>query len=99
MKSVAQCEMEINRYKQLKMNISDTINSLSKSSNNTEDLEYAIKDKYLVNDMDSPLVSRIDGLQDDIIKIHNYLKSTILPAIDIAIKELQVQIANAQNNE
>ena len=93
MRSVMQCEYDIKKYQQLKMSINDSLYDLKKAANSTDDFKASIKDKYLIDDSDSPLVSRSYELQKDIIQIHNHLRSVVLPAIDMAIRELEAEKA------
>lgn len=92
MSSISQCQNDIQRYKILKTKINSIISKLSLVINNTDDLSSEIRSKYQVNDSDTPIVTRIKTLNEEIEKTNSYLRSKVLPAIDVAITKLNKEI-------
>lgn len=99
MATVQDCTDSINKYNALKDNIYAIINHL----NNATDYSYKAKNQldgvYTINDYNTNLYSRTKSLAENIGSTSNYLKNTIIPAIDNAINGLNDQIVAIQEEE
>lgn len=99
MATVQDCTNNINKYNALKDNIYVIINHL----NNANDYSFKAKNQldgvYTINDSNTNIYSRIKLLSENINSTSNYLKNTIIPAIDNAINGLNNQIKAIQEEE
>lgn len=99
MSSIWQCEQEIQRYRNLSSNLKTIISSLSSAAGNTYSLSNEIDNKYQVNDSFTPIVTKTNQLKNDIESTCNYLKITVIPAIDAEINELEREIDRIEQEE
>ena len=96
MPSIARCQYDIQKYNNLKENIRSMLPYLNSAMGSIDDTNTALKGKYLINDEDTPIIRRTTKVKNDISKTYNMLNSTIMPAIDRAIDELNRQIAQLE---
>ena len=99
MSSIVQCEYNIKRYNSLKANINSVISNLSSAISNAENLSDGIRNKYQINDDDTPIVARTIQLKDSITATCDFLSNKIIPAIDAAIYSLNREITQLEQEE
>lgn len=88
MASIASCNAEIRRYKNLKSKINSIISYLSRFDDTSSDLIQDLNRAYQINSDSSVLENRIANNKKDVKETSNYLKYTIIPAINSEINEL-----------
>ncbi len=99
MSSISYYQYNINRYRTLKTNINSVISYLSMAKNNAESVGNDIKNKYEINDSNTPIFNRAIQLKDNISSTCNYLSNKVIPAIDSAIYSLNREIARIEAEE
>ena len=92
MSSILQCQYEIEQYKSLKLKLDSIVSKLSSALNSVDDLNDEIKGRYRVNDDYTPIVFRISDYKTNMENDLNNLKKNVLPAIDLAISDLENEI-------
>lgn len=92
MASISECENDIRRYERLKDNIFSVIDKLSSASSSAYNLSIELKNKYQVDDGNTPVTSRVTTLKNNIEKTSTSLKNKVIPAIDRAINDLKKEI-------
>ena len=97
--SISYCYSKIRNYNNIKPNLQQIISLLQNSSNDINDIKFDIKNKYIINDEETPISNRINNLDEDIKKTSNYLKNTIIPGIDSAITGLYNRIERLEYEE
>ena len=65
MPSLEKLENKIERYKILKNNLNSIISKLAMAIDNVENLKNEIKDKYQVDDGNTPIISRTTQLKQN----------------------------------
>lgn len=96
MASIESCRYDIRRYNTIKANVQNIINYLNNYNNQCEDLAREIKKVYSVDNEDTNLYNSVNAIKNDVQKTSNYLKNTIIPSINNAVKELNRQISSLQ---
>lgn len=99
MASIDSCNSDIQKYRNIKTNIQSIINYLSAYNSDTDDLVRSINTSYQVDSDETCLVKSIELTQEDVQKTSNYLKNTIIPAIDNAINRLNNTIAQIRSEQ
>ena len=96
MPSISRCRYDIQKYNYLKENIRSALPALQQAMGSIDDTNNALRGKYLINDEDTPVIRKTTKVKNDIQRTCNMLNSTILPAIDRAIEDLNRQIAQME---
>ena len=84
------------RYMQLKNDVDTVADDLRDLVNNLSCIKDGLDDKYLVDNSNTPLMSRIKSLYEESNDERNYLVTTIMSAIDSEIRECDREIARLQ---
>lgn len=84
------------RYMQLKSDVDTVADDLRDLVNNLSCIKDGLDDKYLVDNSNTPLMSRIKSLHEESNDERNYLVTTIMSAIDSEIRECDREIARLQ---
>ena len=99
MASKSESYNNINNYKYMKDKVNAIITYLNSYNDINNKLLVTINQNYEV-DYDNPVIyDRIKDLSSDVNKTSNYLKYTILPAIDTAIQAENNNIASIEQKE
>lgn len=85
MSSISQCRSNLIKYKNLKVNLNSILSKISSAISDSDNVGNKIKNRYLINDESTPIVSRTIKLKNDMKSTYNYIKFKVLPAIDVAI--------------
>ena len=96
MPSIQRCQYDIQKYNNLKENIRTMLPYLNQAMGSIDDANNSLRGKYLVDDEDTPILNKTSKVRNNIDKTYNMLNSTILPAIDRAIEDLNRQIAQLE---
>lgn len=88
---------QINTYKKLKQALNNTVKLLLNSTSSIDDLGNTIKKEYNVDGDSTHLVVRCQNLKRKISEQANYILNTIIPTIDIEIRNIEKQMAAASN--
>ncbi len=99
MSSIAQCQNDIVRYRNLKSDLDSIIAKLSSAIQDSDDLNTEIKSRYLINDNPAPIYSSVNNLKNDINETRDYLDNTVKPAIDSAIDDLYTEKSRLERIE
>lgn len=99
MSSISQCENDIRRYKVLKENINSVVEKLSLAVSNASTLNTELKNKYQVDDSNTPISNRVKDLKNNIENTSNFLKDKVISEIDGAINNLNREIARLEEEE
>lgn len=99
MLSISQYEINIRRYKNLKSNLNYIITKLSLAIDNADNISNEIKERYLINDNYTPIVSRTIKLKNSMNDTYNYLNNKVIPAIDSAIYTLNRELTRLEQEE
>ena len=76
---------DVTNYTNLKSYVSSIVNDLNSAISNLSGVDSNVKNKYLVDDENTPVESRISTLITNMSSTRDYLRDTIIPAIDSAI--------------
>lgn len=98
MSTISECQHEINRYIALRNNINAILSYLNESINSSNITKNNIINNYLINDESTPVVSRIDKLNNNMKNTYNTLKGTI-SGINTSIASLKAEIARLEAEE
>lgn len=90
--SISDLENNIKKYDVLKTNLSSILVGLNSSRLEVGYLEGKLKKNYLVNNAVTPVGERVVGLNGNLNETYDYIKNTILPAIDTAIAGAKADI-------
>lgn len=93
MSSITQYKYDLRRYKTIRTNLNSIVNELSYAIDNADDVGNSIKSRYLVNDDYTPAVSRSRQLKSNLTNERNYIRNSVIPAINLAIRDLEKKIA------
>lgn len=99
MSSIWQCQQDIQKYRTLSSNLNSIMIKLSEAAGNVHIINSEIKNKYQINDSFTPIVTRTTNLKKSIDSTYNYLKNTVIPAIDLAISDLNKEIEKIEREE
>lgn len=99
MPSLEKLENKIERYKILKNNLNSIISKLAMAIDNVENLKNEIKDKYQVDDGNTPIISRTTQLKQNMKSTYDYLSSKVIPAIDLALHGLDEKVENKKEGK
>lgn len=93
MSSISEYKYDLKRYKTIKSYLNTIANELSYAIDNANDVGNSIKSRYLVNDDYTPIVSRSRQLSSNLTSERNYIRNRVIPAINLAIRDLEKKIA------
>ena len=85
-------EREKTYYIKLKSSISKIVTDLNSFNTNIDTIKNRTVGVYTVNGENTPIISRLTKLDNSSSQVRSYLKKTIIPAIDSAIRECDAQI-------
>lgn len=94
--SISGCYSQIRQFENLSRNISSIIDSLNNTDDKFKDIMDKLTDNYNVNGEVTPVYDLVKDLDDDKSKTSNYLKNSVIPAINSAIKALYRRIAQLE---
>ena len=83
----------IARYNTLKANLADIAAELSLSKGSLDDFSGTLNEVYSIDDNDSTLCTKVKNVQEDITTTSNFIKNTVIPAVDRAIIKCHNKIA------
>ncbi len=83
----------ISRYNAMKANLSSVVSELSLSKGSLEDFSSTLNEVYSIDGNDSLLCTNIKNVREDITTTANFIKNTVIPAIDRAIIKCHNKIA------
>ncbi len=86
MASIDECKRNIVSYGDMKDKVKAIITYLNTYDEIDDKVLLKINQNYIINNDNAIISDRIKDLSTDVNKTSNYLKNTILPAIDAAIK-------------
>ena len=90
--SISSCYDDISRYNALKASLANIVGSLNLSATKLAPVSNTIYSAYSVDESQTPVVGRIDQLQEDIASTANYISKVVMPAIDQAISNKRREI-------
>lgn len=99
MASKYQLEQDLQAYENLKANLNKTVENLNTAGNHAEKIGPTINSNYTVNRNPSNIGERANNLADDITGTSNYVRNTIIPAIDNKIQEIEAEIRRIEEEE
>ncbi len=85
MDTKATYQNDITKYTHLKSYVNSIVNNLTRAISDLSSVDSNVKNKYLVDDNNTPVESRISTLISNMSSTRDYLRDTIIPAIDSAI--------------
>lgn len=94
--SISGCYSQIRQFETLSSNISNIISLLNNTADNFDSLMDKLVEIYNVNGDVTPVHDLIKELDDDKSKTSNYLKNSVIPAINSAISALYRRIAELE---
>lgn len=94
--SIAGCYAMIRKYEKLKENIGQIISHLNNYTDSNNKIAHDIAVNYIVDGNSTPVQTRIKFLGEKTDKTSNYLKNSIIPAIDSEIRSLYRLIAQLE---
>ena len=87
MASIGQCRRNIQKYKELKVQLKAIIAKLDTAESATGRLDLDIASSFKVNGDGALITNRTTALKRKIDDTSSYLRSTVLPAIDSSIED------------
>lgn len=96
MSSISQCNDNVEKYRLLKMDVISVISKLSLANDDADGLRNDIKNKYQINDNETPIFERAVQLKNNISNTCDFLNNKVIPAIDAAIYNLNNDIAKLE---
>lgn len=81
------------KYVILRNNILNITNKLLNFKGNVTDIKNSIMNNYQINNENTPVYYRLNNMGNDVTEIRNYLFTTIIPAIDEAIRLCDSEIS------
>ena len=97
--TIAGCREDIRRYQNLKQNLNNIISYLNSSGSNLDKTEMNIKNNYQIDSENSYILTRVTDVNNEIYKISNYLKNSVIPEIDRTISNLNNNISRMEREE
>lgn len=83
----------ISRYNAVKANLSSIVSELTLSRGSLDDFSGTLNEAYSLDDNDSLLCTKIKNTREDITTTANFIKNTVIPAVDRAIIKCHNKIA------
>lgn len=99
MASKSQLERELQEYATLKDNLLATASNLQNANSNVNKLGPIITDNYTIDKRPSLVRERIDKMAEDISETSNYIRNTIIPAIDEKMEDIYEEINRLEEEE
>ena len=99
MASKYQLERDLVTYANLKDNLSKTASDLSDASSSAYKIKPAITQHYTVDKAASQVTERTDKLASNIAETSNYVRNTIIPAIDSKMESIKAEIRRIEEEE
>lgn len=90
---------DVTKYTNLKNNVTNIVNELTTAISSCSSIDDSVKNKYIVDDENTPVESRISTLIVNMTTTRDYLRDTILPAIDNAIAGTNNKIASIKDEK
>ncbi len=83
----------ISRYNAVKANLSSIVSELTLSKGSLDDFSGTLNECYSLDDNDSTLCTNVKNVREDITTTANFIKNTVIPAVDRAIIKCHNKIA------
>ncbi len=99
MASIAECRNNINNYNTLKSKVNSIITYLNNYNDKDDIVLTKLDQNYSINSENANIYGTLNNLSTDINKTSNYLKNTILPEIDNAIRNENNTIAAIEEEQ
>lgn len=94
-----QLQRELSQYDALKTRLNTCNNSLSNASSHMSSVKNTTDDNYQVNDNGSLISSKAEELSKKILETSNYLKNSVIPAIDTKQNQIREEIKQIEREE
>ena len=97
--SISSCYDDITKFNTIKSNLENVVSNLNEATNRLSPVANNIYAIYNVDESQTPISSRSDGLKNDIVNTVSYIKGTIIPAINNAIVNRKNTIAKLEEEQ
>ncbi len=94
-----QLQRELSQYDTLKTKLNNCNNYLSKANSEIINIKSTVDANYQINDDGSIISEKADGLSKKTAETSNYLKNSVIPAIDAKQNQIREQIRQIEREE
>lgn len=97
--TIPACYAQIRQFEALSKNIDSVVKSLNACDSKFSNLDRTLDANYNVNNDVTPVYHKLKDLDGDISEASNYLKNSVVPAINSAINALYRRIQEIRERE
>ncbi len=94
-----QLEQELQEYENLKANLNKTVENLGNASESAFKINPGVTANYTINKNPSAVGERADNLAKKISETSNYVRNTIIPAINTKQENIRAEIRRIEEEE
>lgn len=99
MASKYQLQRDLTRYEYLKNNLGTVVTELNSANDSIGKIKTTIDDNYSINDSGNKTGERAKKLYNNVSETSNYVKNTIIPAINKKMEEIRKEIERIEEEE
>ena len=99
MASIWQLEQSMSNYKNLKSTLNNFLNSLVEARDDVSQINPVLEKNYSINDSGNNGKVRVKKLEDNITKEIDFIRGTVIPAIDSKCTEITRQIEEERRRQ
>ena len=99
MASIAELKKELSDFANYKISVSVTASYLAKASSSLGNISSAADNNYSINNGGSNISEGSQKLKNSCFETSNYLKNTVVPAIDSKMDDIELEIKRLEEEE